>query len=205
VELFDLLPALSDARADGPLFYRTDTGWTGRGAFHAARALAKEAAKLVPSLRLRARLDEHFLPAEIVAGNLMGLRKLLIADEGFRPAGPEALAQLRRDQAERLNPELTTAKRVPAERRLWDAAHRPVRVFENAADDHRPRAVLVGDRLGEALAIALAEHFSRCVFFRSPDPPLEAIELESPDIVIHVKDERFLLGLPGSRPVESVG
>ena len=56
-----------------------------------------------------------------------------------------------------------------------------------------PRAVLIGDACCLPLIQLLAEHFSRFVFLWTVDPPLEAIELEMPDIVIQVVSERFLV------------
>jgi hypothetical protein len=167
--------------------------------------LVKEARKLIPGLERRHPVQERFLPAELVHGNLVRLRKLGFDGRHFTDYRGDALASISSERAERLDPALTNARRVPASQLLCEAAARPVRVFENAHASDRPRALLVSDRLGQPLLPHLAEQFARCVYVWSPEPPIEAVELESPDVVFHVKDERFLNGPPGEHAVELAG
>ena len=84
--------------------------------------------------------------------------------------------------------------RMPAPQHLEVTPGRAPHLYE--VDAELPRAVLVGDECCLALIPWLAEHFRRFVFLWTHELPLEAIELEMPDVVIHVVSERFLVHTP---------
>lgn len=194
-DLLDLLPALREARHDGRLFPRTDSGWSDRGAFAAYRELMREAAKRVvdlPDASLPA--DAPLLPGRSFSGDLASKPKLGFGAEAPLPAGDAGEWE---EEIEVLDVSQLRAVRMPAPQHLEVTPGRAPRLYEVAGEPALPRAVLVGDAPCLKLIPWLGEHFRRFVFlWAGEELPLEAIELEMPDVVIHVLSERSLLHAP---------
>ncbi len=194
-ELLDLLPALRDARTHGRIYHVTDSHWNDRGAFFGARALLKEAAKRVPGLRLPAPTEMRLVPRQGFRGDLADKPKVaLVGQELVVCDEPDRWTE----EIETQDPRTLRARRRPAEEHLHVSATRPPQVFEISSAPELPRCMLVGDSFCLMLLQWLAECFSRLAFMWTPEPPPEAIEAERPDIVLHVKAERFLIARPGT-------
>jgi hypothetical protein len=196
-ELLDLLAPLRDARRHGRIYHATDTHWNDRGAFFGARALLKEAAKQTPGLRppplsdmrLVARSDFHGDLAEKPKVALVGRELLACADQ-----------QRWVEQIDAIDPRRLRARRREPDEHLHVSATRPPQLFEIPDASNLPRCVLVGDSFSLMLLPWLAECFSRLAFMWTPEPPPAAIEAERPDLLLHVKAERFLIARPGTLP-----
>lgn|GEM_PF-2561421 len=194
-EVVDLLPALVAARRRGPLFPRTDSNWSDRGAFFAYRELVKEAGKRLVDLGDPLLPEQgRFVRREGFRGDLAGKPKLAFAEGRLAPLG---------EQDGNWEEEIDVADlgglrslRMPAPEHLEVTPGHAPRLYEIADAPELPRAVLVGDAPCLGLIPWLAEHFRRFVFLWSAEPPLEAIELEAPDVVIHVVSERLLVNAP---------
>jgi hypothetical protein len=190
VDVLDLLPVLQDAGVHGACFHRSDPFWNDRGAFFVARALLKEAAKRAPALRP--------LPLE-------GL--YLTADDAHRGALADA-PKVAWDGERTVVCEHTFAKesgcfvdvsrlhteRLPVERHLIGAnAH--VRLHGKADGTLRPRLSVVGGAACLPLLPWLSESAERTSFFWAVWPPLEPIELELPDALLHLIGQTDLAAL----------
>jgi SGNH hydrolase-like domain, acetyltransferase AlgX len=193
-EAFDLLPALREARRAGRAYPKTDSGWSDRGAFFAYRELMREAAKRVVDLPDPLLPEEApLLPRRGFRGDLAAKPKVRLEAGAFVPAAEEGQWE---EEIEVADVSRLRALRMPAPRHLEVTADRAPRLYEVAGEPALPHAVLVGDAPCLRLIPWLAEHFRRFVFLWADEPPLEAIELEMPDLVIHVVSERRLLDAP---------
>jgi hypothetical protein len=201
-ELFDLLPAMLDAKRHGQLYHRTDTHWNDRGALFAVRALLKELAKQRSSVHWPAleQLDA-LVSRPGFGGDLAGKPKVTLL-------GAELLELVDNgnwsEDVDELEPARLRAKPVEPGQHLMVSATRPPQAFERPGAS-LGRCVLVGDSFSLALLPWLAEQFSRLAFMWTPEPPLEAIAREEPDVVLHVKAERFLIARPGAVAQASAG
>jgi SGNH hydrolase-like domain, acetyltransferase AlgX len=195
-EIVDLLPALVAARPRGPLFPRTDSNWSDRGAFFAYRQLMKEAGKHAIDLDEPLLPEEgRFVPRAGFRGDLAEKPKLAFADGQLSPLDEDAGGAWE-EEIDVADVSGLRALRMPAPEHLEVTPGRAPRLYEIADAPRLPRAVLVGDAPCLGLIPWLAEHFRRFVFLWSAEPPLEAIELEAPDVVIHVVSERLLVNAP---------
>jgi hypothetical protein len=198
-ELFDLLPALRHAKGAAPLFDRTDSRWNHRGAFFAYRSLMKEAGKRVLALEPLLPEEAHFVTVSRFRGDLAEKPKFTLTDEGLVPADDDGAWE---EETEEVNVAELRAQRMPALSHLEVTGDRAPHVYEVPDAGGMPRGMLIGDSWCLALIPWLAEHFSRLVFLWTPHMPLEAIELEAPDILFYVVGERSLAQLEDVPPSE---
>ena len=193
-EVFDLRPALREARRTGLAFPKTDSGWSDRGAFFAYRELMREAGKRVVDLSDPLPPENApLLPHRDFRGDLAEKPKVRLGETGFSDAED---AWHWGEEIDLLDVSGLRAVRMPAPQHLEVTPGRAPRLYEVAGEPALPRAVLVGDAPCLKLIPWLAEHFRRFVFLWAEELPLEAIELEMPDVVIHVISERRLLHEP---------
>jgi hypothetical protein len=193
-EIVDLTPDLGAARRGGGVFPRTDSNWSDRGAFFAYRKLMKEAGKRIVDLGDPLLPGEAgLLPREPYRGDLAAKPKFDFLDGELTPRDDDGSWE---DEIEAGDVSRLRALRMPAPEHLEVTPGRAPHLYEIADAPELPRAVLVGDASCLALIPWLGEHFRRLVFLWAPEPPLEAIELEMPDLVIHVVSERLLVGEP---------
>jgi SGNH hydrolase-like domain, acetyltransferase AlgX len=193
-EVLDLLPALRAARNDGLAFPRTDSRWSDRGAFFAYRELMREAAKRIVDLPDPLSPDQApLLPRQGFRGDLAGKPKLRLEAGALVPVAEEGE---REEEIDVADVSQLRALRMPAPQHLEVTPERAPRLYEVAGEPALPRALLVGDDSCLKLIPWLAEHFRRFVFLWADELPLEAIELEAPDLVIHVLSEQRLLREP---------
>ncbi len=190
LDVLDLLPALRDATAHGPLFHARDEAMNARGAFFAQRALLKQAGLggLLPLPLERAvfapRPDPPPRGLETLPVVQYKRGELLPCD--LPPAGDDEGAEDVADAA------ALKALRMPASTHLEVAGLPAPRVYENAEAAGAPRVLLLGHPVIDALTPWIAEASSRVVVLSTPAAPLEQIELELPHVVIQVLEERFL-------------
>jgi hypothetical protein len=192
LEVLDLAGPLRDARVHGPLFHQRDDALNARGAFAVHRALLKAAG--VRGLR-PLPLDRCVL-AESLRATPRGLEGLPVLD---RPAGAVADAPDLVDLPPALEADAATlkARRMPAGPHLEIGGLAAPRVYERPDAPGLPRALLLGsDAAIMPLIPWLAETTSRLVVLRTVRPPLEQLELELPDLVLYVIDERLLAVTP---------
>lgn len=194
-EVFDLLPALREARRAGRAFPKTHSHWSETGAFFAYRELMREIGKRVVELPdpLRPE-DAQFMPRSGFRGDLAGKPKVRLGEAGFAPAPAADGDGEWEEELDIADVSRLRALRMPAPQHLEVTPGRAPRLYEVADEPALPHAVLVGDAACLGLVPWLAEHFRRFVFLWAAELPLEAIELEMPDVVVHVISERQLLG-----------
>lgn len=165
----------SCARRAGRSYYKGDTHWNARGAFTAASAIADRLRRDLPSVGVIRESEYVVEEAVRDVGDLTNMMGLGL------PANDSLFVFRRRSDG---------AREIKS-----DALHR---VFEQPGSG-LPKAVLLGDSFGEALAPLLADAFSRLHYYRSstggPNPAL--IVEEAPDVVILISAERYLPHLGG--------
>ncbi len=183
IEVIDLRPALSEARATAQVYYRTDSHWNLQGASIAAEQIARRLASWYPHVQpLRCSTASHGSPQSF-EGDLSHLlylpgRFVEEVDETFPP----------NRNAHQSDEQVTISVDQPL------AAPPVVMVQKNGS---LPRAVIVHDSFGGLLLPFLAESFQRAVFVALDAPAKDLIEKEHPDIVIQELAERKLAFAPG--------
>jgi hypothetical protein len=194
-EVVDLLPAILTARPSGRLFPLTGSEWSDRGAFFAYRRLMKEAGKCLIDLGEPLLPEEgRFVRRQGFRGDLAEKPKLSFEEGRLSPLEEDDGRW--QEQIEVADVAALRSLRMPAPEHLEVTPGHAPRLYEIADAPELPRAVLVGDAPCLALIPWLAEHFRRFVYLPAAEPPLEAIELEAPDVVIHVVSERLLASAP---------
>ncbi len=188
--LLDLLPDLRRARRHGEVFNRTDSRWNHRGAFFGYRALLKEASKAVISLEPLLPAEATFVRVPGFRGDLAGKPKVSLVDDGFVE---DADHEQWEEDVDEVDASTLRARRMPAPEHLEVSPTRAPHLYEIADAEELPRAVVLGDSSCLQLIPWLAEHFQRLAFLWTSALPLEAIELEMPDVLFHVVTERFLI------------
>ncbi|MDR3524558.1 MAG: hypothetical protein P4L66_10690 [Acetobacteraceae bacterium] len=87
----------------------------------------------------------------------------------------------------------------------FPSIERDVIVYENI-DTSLPKAVIFRDSTLEFCHELIAQHFSRCVFIWHNGAVIDNfINIEKPDVVIHVMAERFVSAYPKFEPISSIG
>jgi hypothetical protein len=191
VEMLDLLPVLADARRHGPCFHRSDPDWNDRGAFFVVRALIKEAAKHAPALRPPQLSDLHLTSRPGYRGVLADAPKSSVDGRALGPAESDFIGE----EGVEIDASQLGAQRMPVERHLTGAdVH--VRLLSQPDGGISPRVSIVGDGACLPLLPWLAETAKRATFFWAPAPPMEPVELELPDALLHVIRYRDLHRLP---------
>ena len=81
---------------------------------------------------------------------------------------------------------------------------RDIIVYENT-DSSLPRAVVFRDSTVDLCHELIAQHFSRCVFVWHNGAVIgNILEMENPDVVIHVMAERFVSAYPKFEPISYI-
>lgn len=186
VELVDLLPALRDARRHGQLAPRTGIGLTWLGAFHAYRAVAKELAKRLPAI-------EPHLPEAIALGSAVELRNSLTGRARVALMGGEQVPVAVGSDAVETEPDLVSgglrATYAPLPAELQSGLDRGSTLLECEHPDVQSSAVIVHNGRGGRVASLLAEHFSSTLVAVTRELPYDAVERESPAVVVQLEDE----------------
>jgi hypothetical protein len=189
-DILDLLPVLDDARRHGPCFHRSDPGWSDRGAFFVTRSLVKEAAKRAGTLAPLSLSRLHLTELPGYRGALADAPTARLDGGRYVPCE----AQCEDEVGLALDAARLSASRMPVERHLVDG-HTHVRLHAKPDVLNGPRLAVVGDELALALLPWLAESAHRTTFFWTSTPPMESVELELPDVLMHLIGHRDLVKL----------
>jgi hypothetical protein len=175
----DLAEPLIDARRHGVLYPRTDSKWNARGAFFAARAIVKAISSRVEGVTPLGLERARGLRCEGFRGDLVDLPKVGASSE--RP-GADAWVEAT------VEADATSLRSVqmPAPEHLVRPGYSPPLLFELADEPNLPRLALMGGATVEPILPWFAEQSRRTVVFQGHDPPLEPIELEAPDALVHL-------------------
>jgi hypothetical protein len=194
VDLLDLLPVLEDARRHGPCYQRSDPDWNDRAGFFVSRALIKEASKRSAELRPLLLSSLHLRTLEDYRGELADAPKVKLEQGRLTPTELSCAGE----SAVRIDPAKLHVERSPVERHLVGAdVH--VRLWIAPESEPAPRLSIVGDGACLALLPWLAESVARATFFWTLMPPMEPVELELPDAVLHLIRYRDLARLAVDR------
>jgi hypothetical protein len=170
------------AKDQGPLYFPTDTHWTHRGAYVAYRALCRELAGRGVELGVVEERAINWI-RDVRAGGL----------------------------GSKLEPEL---KGVGLVARLDHQASRLA--FDNGVTNHGrvmifeqdrttlPSCIVFGESFTMAPLLFLRESFRRLVFVHTSMMIPDVIEWETPDVVINLPTERFLVRVPSDRDALSM-
>jgi alginate O-acetyltransferase complex protein AlgJ len=183
IDILDLRPALTAAKANQLVYYRTDTHWNQFGALIAYQEIIKRLAGWFPQLQP--------LPFELTraknnrpGGDLTGMINLRsqFSEENTEITAPTLTAQ----PSFALIPLSFIA---PRETPAWQ---RPVATERK--DNSLPTAVVIGDSFGLTLQPFLSEHFKRIAYYidygLDQETLSQILEQEQPDVVIHEFAER---------------
>ena len=189
VEVLDLRMALEEARADGPVFHKTDSHWNDAGAVAAYSAILERLSQILPSIRDQPAVEFTRTDAQEPG---LGLARIV----GMAYEFPESVTRV--DVA---SPRSRIARKYRAryEQRLEHL--KPVAHGVEAS--HYPRAVMFRDSFANALIPYLSEHFERILYVWDRDVDTRVVDIEQPDIVIQEIVGRFLSRRP--KPPEEVG
>jgi hypothetical protein len=195
VELMTLFGVLRHAHRHGPPYHRTDADWNDLGAFFVTRSLLKEAHKRVPALCPPALADLHLRPVRGYRGTLAGAPKSELIDG--EPIACEA--DIAAEDGIAIDSSQLRALRMPVESHLAQAGPTRTRVYACPAHEQDGRVAVLGDLGALSVVLWLAESTRRTTFFSSATLPLAQLELERPQILIHLMRETDLLsGWPPS-------
>ncbi len=193
VEMMPLFGVLRHAARHGPPYHRSDADWNDLGAFFVARAILKELHKRVPALTPASLDDLHLLPVSSYRGTLADAPKLELLDGELVPSELDVVPEdgLTID-ASRLH-----ALRMPVESDLAKAGASHLRVYAIPDRPDGARVAVVGDSAALPVVLWLAERASRIAFFSSQALPFSQLELEAPQVLIHLIRET---DLPSAAP-----
>lgn len=194
---------LQASKRHGLLFFRGDTHVNWLGAFHLYRRTIAEMRKRGFPVSDAMPLNQMEIALACWQGDTLlqvpeSLKADFQADSGdWRPIiMEEALVQFT------VHPDYVRAHRLPEPDvfRIGRAERETVVTQHRNAD--LPRAVIFRDSTATLMVDLLAQHFSRAVFvWHENDVIGEVIEQEKPDLVLHLKAERFLSTYPCTVPI----
>ena len=167
----DLTPVLQPERDRAQLYYKGDAHWNGQGAFLGAQAITDRLRQTLPGVGVLRQEDYVVRTAPAERGDLVRMLALGITVDDLS---------------------YTYERRTPGARQLRnDDFHK---LWEQPGTG-MPKAVIVSDSFGIAVAPILADAFSRTYFYIESlgggwDPNL--VPRERPDVVILVTVERYL-------------
>jgi hypothetical protein len=180
---------LRHARRHGPPYHRTDADCNDLGAFFVARAVLKEARKRVPTLRPLALSQLHLHPVEGYLGTLADAPKLELTDDELVACEHEVITE----DGVVIDTSRLHARRMPVEPELAGAGPTGVRVYANPQCGQDARVAVVAGAAALPIVVWLAEGAQRTTFFSSQALPLSQLELERPQVVVHLMRETDLL------------
>jgi len=186
---------LIDAKSYGPLYFRGDTHPNWLGAYLVYQYIIK---------KIKPFIGAH-LPSSLSLGVLSAS---LCGYDGdvFTQISPDDKARLNDQWSDlqlsgvfeycikyELPSEKKRAVSVVAEGRLAEMRFSREIIITEIDDPSLPTAVIFRDSTGDYVVNLLAEHFRRAVFvWHRGEVVKEVLEIEKPDIVIHLMAERFV-------------
>ena len=169
VTTVDARPALREAKAEGPLYEKTDTHWNERGAFVAYRQIVDAVRVELPQVPPAWERDDF--EAVVQEGEAMDL------------AGMMGLKDVLRERRCRLLPRRPRQART-VEPLGEEASANVGRLVTEIPGSPLPRAVVFRDSFASRLAPFLSEHFSRVVYLWQNNFDADAVRRERPHVVI---------------------
>jgi len=196
---------MHDAKSYGLLYFRGDTHTNWVGAWYVYRYIADELAKRgflsVP------RIDFGMMLPEIAGfdGDLITQVGELLREEWSARWGITSSAETLEVTVKlSLRPEHRHARRISVPESYAGWFKRETLVFERP-DLSGPTVVVFRDSTADFVCDLLAEHFRRSVFVWHEGQVIEEIlDLERPDLVLHIMAERFICMYPKFVPVMRV-
>jgi hypothetical protein len=200
-DVLDLLPALRDAAASGPVFHPRGDVLSARGAFFAHRSVLKHAGLAAQGLLPLGIGEASFASVTAPLTALENLpiaafvRNALVPCPELAPDGP-GLTKI-----DEIDPSSRRGQRAsPPDHLSIEGAAAP-RVYEREDLPSAPRILMLGDPVMHALTPWLAETTSRLVVLSTRQAPLEQIELELPALVLQILDERLVEAASSVEPI----
>jgi len=169
-----LLPELREGRATADVYRRTDTHWTGWGAYLAYLRICEDLSETHSLVRILGTDDMRFEPWGPLDGDLGS--KLQPAQASFD-----------------VHPVLTEHRGIVTSDNFV-RNHGRTMLFEQPGNG--PSLLLLGDSFAGHIFVHLKESFRRVRFLHTSQFPQRLIEAERPDVVVSLMAERFLLRPP---------
>jgi alginate O-acetyltransferase complex protein AlgJ len=185
VAAVDVRPSIEQARADGLVYFATDTHWNGRGIFAASRSVLARIHEWLPQTRLLGDAEVSFVTRATRGGDLASM--LGLPDDLPERAAVEC--RVLAPRASPVDPELAPDPKTPP--------HLRPRAWQ-VDDPKLPRALVLGDSFMVGLAPVLAEGFSRTLYVGNHELEEALVDREAPDVVIEEWIERYIVGGPPS-------
>ena len=195
----DLRPVMLSAKRSASVYPKTDTHLSAMGGHFAYLALLRHPYCADLGLEPRPIGSFSLRIAERFRGDLADKEKVVL------PEGGQAVCRAPGEPAEysevavvldwkRPLGELVSQDDIPS-------SHRPrgskaTFIYQRGERDDLPTAMVFGDSFLWQVLPYLRDHFRRLVFIWTQNPPFSVIELEAPDIVIHLMAERYLIRPP---------
>jgi hypothetical protein len=180
VRSIDLLPVLLEAKARERVYHLTDTHWNARGAFAAYQRIITEVHRQVPAV-----------PAAWLRSDFTERTRRV---DGLDLAGMIGLTRVLHEDVLELVPNRARAARVVEPPGVPPTSEEG-RLVTEIPGSRLPRAVVVRDSFGSALAPFLSEHFSRVVYLWQNFVDAQTIQDEHPQVVIQEIVGRHLLAV----------
>ena len=170
------------AERDRHAYARTASHWSGLGAFLAARALLQEVAREVP--------------VEVPALDAFEVEELTyFGDLGAKVDPPASSTYVR------LTPRAPRA-RLKEDNRVRNTGRRVVYEAEAPAAGGLD-CLVYGDSFAVRVLPFLAESFRRLTFVHMPNLDFDLVRELSPDVVVKIMNERFLIVVPVDMPART--
>lgn len=194
---------LQAAKRQGFLYFRGDTHVNWLGAFHMYRhtidAMRERGVELGPPIPLsHMKLQVACWDGDALVQVPENLKAKFEADDTlWRPVYlEESVIKYC------LHPDHRLAHRKPEPDVFRSGRPERETIVTEQTDSSLPRALIFRDSTATMMIDFLAEHFSRAVFVWHEDDVIgDFVEQERPDVVLHLKAERFLSSYPLTTPV----
>jgi hypothetical protein len=181
--LLNLRPAVCQAKAQHPTFYRTDTHWNEFGGFVGYRELLLRLVRWFPAAQPRDLAEFEVQISEGPLRQRMDLAELLDTGEHFKRRLSETYIDMRPRQPWQASMVQCTSEseREPA--------------TSISTNPHAPlgHAVVVHDSFMAAMQPFFNEHWQRVDYIATLEFPCEAIERLRPEIVIQEIAQRYIV------------
>lgn len=197
------LEYLESMKRQGHLYFRVDThaNWLGsyylyRHTIEAMCARGNDIGTPIPISHMKISIASWL--GDVLTQIPENLKAEFEADaDNWRPMVlQESMLQIN------LHPDHKRAERLPEPDVFRTGRPERETVVTHSPDKTLPRAVIFRDSTASFMIDLLAEHFSRAVFIWHRDDVIgDVIEQEKPDVVLHLKAERFLSSYPITVPV----
>ena len=178
LEILDLRDTLQEAKGQQwPVYLKGDTHWSDLGAFHAANEILGALGPHFPAIKQLDAADYEFTTVEAPGAGLVDMLGL----QGHL-----------REQTFRITPHQPTGVFLSA-----DSPPRPVPMYSSQDNPELPRAILLRDSFGTAVAPFLATGFEHLEFVWTSKAKgtglRETLQAVQPDVIIEMRVERFML------------